>query len=136
MKNKTYQIPLWSTELITGNEEIDLQHQSLFALLEKFTENIDNDNLLSVLTEIKEYAEIHFEAEEELQKEVKYPKYTEHKATHELLIEEIGIVKGKVQNGTYSGNARIRTFLTHWLRDHILDSDQEFITFYNARKSK
>ncbi len=134
MKDSTKSVPEWSDDLITGNKEIDLQHRTLFKLLDKFVEDIDHQALHPIISELEKYATQHFADEEKLQKEVKYPLYEEHKAIHELLLEEIAIVKKKVEEGTYSGNARIRVFLTKWLRDHILEIDKEFINFYYQKK--
>ncbi len=135
MKKSTKSNPEWSDDLLTGNEKIDLQHKSLFKLLENLVEDINHQALHPVISELEKYAKQHFEDEEKLQKEVRYPKYAEHKAIHELLLEEIAIVKKKVEEGTYSGNARIRVFLTKWLRDHILEIDKEFVDFYHQKQN-
>ena len=81
-------------DLLTGNELIDSEHRKIFdevnALLDACSRGKGRENLSSLGEFLVEYVTKHFSDEEDLQKQSKYPEYTEHHKFHEWYKQKLG----------------------------------------------
>ena len=83
--------------------------------------------MVPILTSFTEYTEIHFQREEELQKEAGFPLCEEHKKEHQALVETFNGLKLKALQATEDNvtdiAVEIGTFLKEWVSKHMVESD-------------
>ncbi len=132
----------WSDQFETGIAEIDAQHRRLVQLLNLLASHLvhqsDPPTLISVFTELADYAVYHFQTEEAIWHHY-FPgdeAEARHKQVHDSFIYSVLALKfeehtkpmEKVLEDTLS-------FLTHWLAFHILDSDKHLARVVLAMQS-
>jgi len=126
----------WSKRLEIGIPQIDQDHQKLMELLNRCQEAVMNNRcgavLNSILTELLEYTETHFQREEAVMKACNYPGLTSHCQVHQFLIKQ---VKSRLTNFEQSKLEahQLVAFLNSWLVDHIQGMDHA-IAPYSAGK--
>ena len=137
---------IWRDQFVIDKGEIDDDHQQLISLINEFNAGIITfikpEQMIPVLTSFTEYTQVHFEREEELQKESKFPFLTEHKKEHQALIEtfnelKLKALKANEDNVTHIA-VEIGKFLQEWLTKHVIESDLTLKAYLkrNAEDSK
>ncbi len=131
----------FSPDYAVNIREIDEQHATFFSMLDRIDTVADDlyrpldddgvDDVLDVMTEIREYARAHFGTEEGYMQEVGYPDLEDHKSAHERFIEDIARMEGELLNGSAVPPVKVRTFLAESCLEHIREMDQPFGRFYN-----
>ena len=119
----------WREGFRTGIEDIDAEHQHLFALVKR----LELETAKGVLDELVDYVVTHFTNEQALMEECGYPGLQEHVELHEALAAQ---VSGFLVSGTHWSEARVqalRSFLNKWLVGHILTHDLPFGRWYYSR---
>lgn len=139
----------WHKNFETGIDMVDHQHQHLFNLINKLNEEIllqlqyDNyDNILEVLTQLKDYTIDHFQQEEALMKETleklqNQPSFTEfwsylrnHKKQHSAFVNKIEMIfNSEIDENQEEISLELVEFLVNWLQDHILTIDQQLTNY-------
>ncbi len=129
----TFEPTAWTDEMSVGVDAIDNDHKKLLSLLNEmeYIINADvasnNGAIESVLSELIDYTDYHFDREEVLMEACGYPELENHKQVHEAL-------KGQAHNllnqfrqksSSYSPKA-ILIFLNDWLVEHILGMDKDY----------
>lgn len=121
-------------EYFTGIEFIDKEHTRLFELADEtydiLHDNVSQDKtseIIRLVSELIDYARVHFAHEEEYQKSIDYPFFEQHVAQHRqfedsLLAIDIDAIENDLegQNETVEG---ILEFLINWLINHIQKVD-------------
>lgn len=128
--------------LVTGNEMIDSQHKEL---IDKINELLKSCELTSgkvaatqTLGYLADYTEYHFTAEENLQKEIGYPGYEEHKAKHDELrrvVEELHEMLEEEEGPTEAFVASVQKNVVDWLYVHIKGFDRSVAEYKNMNLS-
>jgi len=132
----------WNDNFETGISQIDRQHKVIVNLINQLASHLANQDdintLDKVFTELVDYANYHFKCEESIW--VQYlsedPYFIEHKKTHKQFT--LSTLKLKNLQGSKLAHEVIEdvlSFLTHWLADHILDSDMRMSKIVLALKS-
>jgi hemerythrin len=121
----------WDKSLETGIEQIDTQHQQLFAAINQLLATCDNgqdaDALKKDLDFLTNYTIKHFFEEEQIQQKYKYPDYPNHKKYHEgfkAVVRDLSvqfIMKGPSEALIND----ITTKIGNWLVTHIKVEDQK-----------
>jgi len=122
----------WTNALATGHELIDEQHRGLFHCLNELEmATAEQRTLLAVysITRLKHYVREHFETEEAVMKQCRFPKLAEHLAEHETFRTRMADLQGKAIVFDVSGETV--EFLTDWLVNHISKSDLEYVPYLN-----
>ncbi len=129
----------WNKNFETGIEIIDQQHQKLVHLINSLARHIayqaDPLTLDKVFEELKDYANYHFNTEEQIWSEYldDDDRLKNHQELHSTFLEQISDIK---QHNDYEeqnkGLEEILSFLTHWLAFHILDSDMRMAKLIQA----
>ena len=128
----------WRNELSTGNCEIDGQHHELFErindLIAACKERREKDEIVLLMSFLKNYVKNHFSAEESYQALHGFPCRLEHKAQHETLVLRLDILeKFYAEEGITLPVVTNSLMLTYeWLTDHIMKADLEMARFYKA----
>ena len=116
-------------ELLTGIQEIDEQHQTLFNILDTLQGVVkDGDNWSVVyfaLTELANYTRTHFVVEEALMRLHGYPDLERHIAEHRSFAARLAQLEAQAVHADIS--MPIIEFLQHWLVSHIGGSDQSYV---------
>ncbi len=125
----------WNESYSVGVKKLDVQHQIVINQLNKvfelFETNSQTDNLKIVLTELENYAKVHFQTEEELFKKYRYHALEAHNQEHRLYEHKI---EGFIQRFDTSGDdvkVEVLEFLADWWMGHIQGADKEYTRFFN-----
>ena len=126
---------VWDKSYETGNEQVDDEHQQIFALVKKVIdaafEDYD-DKCETTMNFLAEYTVKHFAHEESLMHESSYPKTAEHKIQHEYFVKSFLALKKRLANepDTLKNSLDISNTIVNWLSLHVLGSDKELATYY------
>jgi hemerythrin len=127
----------WSEKYSMGMDEIDEQHHQLFVLLNRLhkavVDGAEQGTLGEILDELIDYTVNHFETEENLFKENNYPEYEAHKNQHDDLTGQVVELQNKFREGSATISFEVLDFLSEWLTNHTLDSDQKYVVFMNSK---
>ncbi len=118
----------WTTDLETGNADIDRQHHSLFELANKLEEALesdatDEDAIADAIWGLSDYVVEHFRDEEALMTESGFPTLRAHKLQHTRLAAQTLQLAADYFNGEEIAATRIGPFVASWLKEHILAED-------------
>jgi hemerythrin len=119
----------WNDEYSIGIEEIDVQHKQILHLIKKnyllAANSIENVEVKKLLEELMKYMQYHFNSEELLMKVYDYPKSSEQKTQHELLMTELAIHVREIESG--KGNmVQLLFTMMKWFIGHDNEYDKEF----------
>lgn len=120
----------WTKALATGHELIDEQHRGLFRCLEQLEiATTEQRTLLAVysITRLKHYIREHFETEEAVMRQCKFPKLQEHIAEHRNFRAKMTELQG--QAVILDVSAEMVDFLAEWLTNHLAESDRDYVSY-------
>lgn len=127
----------WTTEYSLGHQEIDAQHQKLFALASELhtamTQGKGKDALSKTLQNLVAYTKTHFANEERLMRANDYPEYAEHKAAHDALTAQVVEFQRDFESGRVGMTVQLLQFLKDWLRHHIGETDRHIAEFLKSK---
>lgn len=125
----------WNEGLATGITEIDDQHKAIFALADELVSTRKRDEdpemVVNAVTFLAYYVMRHFEAEEQLLKETKYPWREAHTEKHQRFLAEVAELKLRVDadGPTPELTGKIRGLVVTWLMEHIEKEDKAFVDY-------
>jgi hemerythrin len=124
---------LWDSTLETGNPRIDADHRELARLFNLLPEAVEKrrgkEFSSDVLGQIIRHAEAHFQLEQELMAEHRYPKIEQHTAEHVMLLGQARSYKAGFDAGATESEVALIDFPEVWLGFHILFSDKDLARF-------
>lgn len=122
----------WNERFNTGVKTIDEQHQELFRIASKITDLLRDkdafdkyDQIIVLITELKDYTKYHFKTEESYMQEIRYRKFFSHKVEHDDFVaklNEINVYDIDENQDEYI--EQILGFVSTWIVDHILQNDK------------
>jgi hemerythrin-like metal-binding protein len=121
----------WRPEYTTGHEEIDLQHKQLFRLTSDLVaacnEGQQESSVDKALEFLANYTVQHFESEERLQIEYRYPDYLNHKQLHDDFKQTVTeLIERHKENGSSAELAKeVNSVVVKWLTHHIQIEDMK-----------
>lgn len=110
----------------------DAQHQVLFEILELIAKP---EAGAEVLSQLHAYSENHFALEEHYMLAMDYPQAAAHIQAHDQFRVEIGSLL-ELREDDPEFRAVVSTFLTEWLKRHVLGVDKELEAFILASDVK
>jgi hemerythrin-like metal-binding protein len=115
----------WTDEMNIGDPLIDGQHRQIFALLSAFNDRMTPEDIARAVAFMARYATTHFRDEEAFMERVGYPLLDEQKHEHLLFMSKVAVFS---EQDTHAITLHIglATFLTRWLKHHILTEIVEF----------
>ncbi len=118
----------WTEALSIGVAEIDAQHRELFSRVERLSEASlrgDASRVGPLLAFLRDYVAVHFEAEERLMLEHRYPGYRLHKAQHDRFASDLRALEAELATTGPTGDLaeRVERSVADWLRDHVYLTD-------------
>lgn len=128
----------WSDEYTLGIEELDRHHKIIFMHLKNYlreiNENRGYEEFQSTVKFLTNYAVFHFEAEEELMKEIDYPKYEKHKEEHDKTKERIKDLLLRIKQEKTISPIELYYFISNWITSHILEEDKQIKKFMDKNE--
>ena len=121
----------WDPHFITDIAEVDEQHYKLVQMLNRYgaalAENVlDRDFLNRIFSELADYAQVHFESEEQLMfaTPLDMRHINDHINSHAVFATDISAMAENLGENNEEGYRQLLDFLIHWLAYHILGIDQ------------
>jgi hemerythrin-like metal-binding protein len=130
----------WTPAYSVKVEKFDEHHRQLFALINKLYDAMKEGKgktvLDGVFKELIEYTVMHFGAEEEQMKTLRYPEMSAHLEEHRLLKEKVMEYQAKFLGGNMFVTVEVLEFLKNWLTNHIQKVDTKYSEFFNSKGLK
>ena len=127
----------WTGTYSVNIDELDRQHQGLFAIINQLHEALETGEgaavMKPVLDELLDYAKYHFAAEEQLMQKHKFPGFSSHQLEHQAFGRSVNKYLEDFQAGKVGAPSALLLFLQSWLKQHILKTDKAYSTFLNER---
>jgi len=130
----------WDPALITGNRQIDDQHEQIFRMLEALRAAMAEDGghgeVGRMLGTLSMYVVAHFWQEESLMVQYDCPGLESHRAAHAQLR---GQVDGLVDRFNADGGLppmELLGFMENWLSEHVRSQDRPMVTFVLAAQEQ
>ena len=131
----TEQAYVFSNEYLTGIELIDNEHRQLFVLVNEVHALVhDNfifdkyDEIMRILTELRNYTEMHFHDEEAYMEQIHYAGLDIQRHAHDAFIEKLVNINFEELESLDDNQQEylqdILEFLAKWLVNHILKMDK------------
>jgi hemerythrin len=116
---------------ILGLPEMDEQHSYLYSLFDAIEPTAKEQNSLklkNLLDEIERYLLFHFDSEERLMRSYGFEGFAVHQSDHESGASRFLKFVDDFDNGSLNP-AALRIFLTGWLMEHSMQSDELYAVF-------
>ncbi|GFO69135.1 hypothetical protein GMLC_27140 [Geomonas limicola] len=123
----------WSSDLSVGIETIDEQHLKLIELLQGLEDAVrigkDAGLIEDTITNLFNYAKVHFATEEDLLKKHKYPEEKLHQMEHNKFITKAFEFRENFDARKPGLNIEVVNFLSSWILSHIQITDQRYTRY-------
>ena len=121
---------VWSSDLNTGIDVIDRQHQRIVDYINELddarTSGHQTEDVGRVIDEMVDYTLSHFAFEESMQEEAKYPFLKAHKRVHEMFVKKVADLQHRFSLGE-DVSAELHKMLFTWLYNHIKRDDADYV---------
>jgi hemerythrin len=119
----------WNSTLSIGVPEIDRHHQELFERIDAFEDAVlsrDRASAARTLAFLREYARLHFAAEEALMRAVGYPARLAHEAEHARFFATVeALAEALAETGPTAAIVhRVHREIGAWVPEHVYSTDQ------------
>ncbi|MBQ2450766.1 MAG: bacteriohemerythrin [Lachnospiraceae bacterium] len=126
----------------TGIELVDQEHQRLFEIIADANKVIHAellhdkyDEIVRILSGLKDYTEEHFRDEEACMEEMGYPELDKQRQAHEAFIEKLAEIDlDSMDDNQQEYLEELIDFLLNWLSVHILQMDKKIGEYANLKK--
>ncbi len=127
----------WKDEYSVGVAKMDEQHKKLIAMINRLIADqnslTDPKTIADLLTEMTDYAQVHFRAEEYLMAEYGYEHKSQHEKQHQAFMDENMAYCAASNIGPNILSVALLDYLKTWLVDHILQEDMQYKTFFQHK---
>lgn len=124
----------FTSKYATNIAFMDEEHKTLFDIIRQANDLIHADYLhdkydeiMKILSKLKNYTERHFKHEEEYMESIQYPKLEAQKRAHTAFIEKLVNINfhelNDIDDNQQQYLEELIDYLLSWLSDHILKSD-------------
>lgn len=123
----------WDHDLETGIPIIDQQHKELIVLLRRLRKlTFGKEDFTATINELRNYANTHFETEENYMLTANYPRYKEHKQWHDRFVKQLEITYEKLKddNNITDLGYELYIFAEDWILKHYTDEDIKFAQYF------
>ena len=138
MENRVNSEPYrWKEEYTVNIGIIDEQHKKFLEIINELkiiiNENTCKKNVSGVFFQLAYLIDHYFIKEEIYFKDLKYPKFDQHKSEHNQFIERIIQFQKDVQNDKPNLCLEIYQYLESWFDEHILKYDKEAVDYLKSK---
>ncbi|MGI9134222.1 MAG: bacteriohemerythrin [Rhodoferax sp.] len=122
----------WKDTYRLGEERIDQQHQTLFALANAMLDATEQAAQRLCAMQLYRHVHGHFKDEERLMQQVGYPDYAAHVQAHNALLQRLSSLSQDIGNNRVDP-AVVVDFMTNWGLHHIPQDDARLATYLQRR---
>ena len=131
---------IWTDDFLIGIRELDYEHRVLIddinELHLELRERMDIEFMEDTLGSIHARIQAHFALEEHFMKEHEYPYFAQHKAEHDLLLDEYTARMIEFRRDERADDRdAMEAVLRGWIVDHIINSDKKMSQMIRAKGS-
>ncbi|MBC7959672.1 MAG: bacteriohemerythrin [Vallitaleaceae bacterium] len=136
----------WTQEYAFGLDDIDKQHQKLFAIGHNLELACDDalrtdlyEALREAILELDDYSDYHFDYEEEWLLLVGYKGHASHQEDHDFFTAKIAELRRSCEHINPNTLLSIRetlSFLARWIVHHVLMVDLEYVESVKLYREK
>ena len=127
----------WDSRLALNVGEIDKQHQKLVSMVNDLStamlEGRGKEAVGHILDGLVSYTQYHIGAEEHLLDQHGYPESPAHKTEHVAFVKKIQEFRDDYGRGKLGLSIDVMTFLSEWLRGHIMVIDKQYVPHLVAK---
>lgn len=127
----------WNNEFSVGVKEMDDQHKKLIGMINRLIKEqktlTNPQTIAELLTEMTDYAEVHFRAEEYLMAEYGYPEKDKQEQQHKAFIDKTIAFYSATDLGPNILSTALLDYLRIWLVEHILKQDMKYKDFFKSK---
>lgn len=125
---------------LTGHAAIDDQHNGILALLSRLELELEQpetptQTIQATADALLAQAHLHSACEISLMEETAYPAAQAHRAEHTGLLAELVALRDRLDGARPASLAAFRSFLLHWMGQHITRCDQPLVEHLAGRHS-
>ena len=117
----------WRDEFSVGVPDVDYEHQKLISLINDLHGAMSSDDsdvtVMDFLGEIYAHVSAHFALEEKIMRERKYDQYAEHKADHEVLLDELRDIMDDYEENAWFSDDAFANAVGNWFSEHFKNRD-------------
>lgn len=111
-------------------EQFDNDHKKLVGFINELHDAMmqgkGREKLNHILSELLDYTQYHFDAEEAQMEQAGYPELEAHKELHQSLIAQLKELITDFTDGNREISVKTFRFLKEWLLNHIQVADQKY----------
>ena len=126
----------WSDEYNVNVREIDEQHKKLVGMINTLHEALvagtGKDIQGKIISDMVDYAVVHFGTEEKYMQRYQFPGHAGHKAEHDSFAKKAAELKARMDGKGFVLTIVVLNFLKDWLQNHILVTDKQYSKHFNV----
>ena len=130
----------WADEYSVGIESFDNDHKKLIMILNKLFDALSKgeaQNLIfTIVMELKDYTQYHFNSEEDAFLKHLYPDYESHKDLHDNFLKKIKDFELNYVNKPQVLAIPVFNLLMSWIKEHIQKVDKNYSNFLKNKGMK
>lgn len=130
----------WSSQYNLGIVEIDSQHQKMIGIINKLyaamQASTEKEEMKTILQELIDYADYHFETEEKHFVDFYYEEMIEHIKAHDAYREKISKFVEEYYNNAIMLSFEMMDFLGEWWTKHIQGVDRKYVSNFHQHGLK
>lgn len=114
----------------------DAQHKRLFEIINELAEAMrtgkGQDAAKKAVGELASYTRTHFQQEEALMKQAKYPQLGGHQEMHRKFVGDVEKLERQIREGRSANSVEVLNLLRDWLLNHIVKVDKTYSECLNG----
>jgi hemerythrin len=136
----------WTKDLETGIEVLDEQHHRYFDLLDNYFKKASEistgpEEILDLAEKfnfLRQYAEEHFDTEDTIMKNAKFPDYERHHDEHLHFLEHVNELYENMKTKGFSPELarEVNYYTVEWFIEHIRVTDMKLVEFLNQQSAE
>ena len=128
----------WRVKMSVGVAVLDDDHRHVIAALDSLfvahRSGGDPERIAAIIDTLIDYADDHFEREEDMLRAHRYPGLRAQELAHQTFATALIRIRAEFKQSPSSAiDIKLATLLKDWLISHILGIDQDYKTFLSER---
>jgi len=128
---------IWDQSYSVGVAQLDEHHKQLIAMINELYFAMKNDRgqkvVQDIVMEMVDYARMHFSVEEELMRKAGYLGLLQHLKEHQVFSVKAEELAQRCREGDFVLSTEVVSFLSDWLKAHILENDRKYSKVMNEK---
>ena len=121
----------WDDSYSVNNDEIDKQHKEWIDIYNKMHDSMMSressiEQTTEILQAMSNYAQNHFNYEEEYMREINFPDIVAHRRSHKDFESLIYSYSRDIEAGKMVLNTKVIKLIRNWLMEHITVEDKKY----------